>query len=59
MRMRQCMDKERLTGLALLKPYIDINIDMEKIIDRYEADKNRTIKWLLKKIILLSTPLYY
>ncbi|KAF0703358.1 zinc finger MYM-type protein 1-like [Aphis craccivora] len=45
--MRSRMGEERLTGLALLNTHRDIDIDVEKIIDRFAACKKRSIKLLL------------
>ncbi|KAF0723960.1 zinc finger MYM-type protein 1-like, partial [Aphis craccivora] len=43
--MRSRMGEERLTGLALLNTHRDIDIDVEKIIDRFAACKKRSIKF--------------
>jgi len=41
------MGEERLTGFALLNTHRDIDIDVEKIFDRFAACKKRNIKLLL------------
>jgi len=41
------MGEERLNGLALLNSHRDIDIDVEKIIDRLVACKKRNVKLLL------------
>lgn len=38
------MGEERLTGLALLNTHRDIDIDVEKIIDRFAACKKKIYK---------------
>jgi hypothetical protein len=41
------MGEERLIGLALLNTHKDIHIDVDKIIDRFAADRKITIQLLL------------
>lgn len=45
--MRSRMGEERLIGLALLNTHRDINIDVDKIINRFAAEKKRTIQLIL------------